>query len=415
MPAEAAQALPDYVALGREYYERSREGFPRLRALVFRGQREDMLPGFSDIDMRLICDDVEPEGWLALDEAVGRVQRLLAGRGPAHAHAIEHPPGACATVAEVLDPALYHPEMRQWDVCRAEPPLPQQLGAYLAGRPWGAADEDYALGRFLYSLAATEPEPSPPAGALARHHGLPSLVLHRFLPGLQAALSLLQGRAVPGRIEALRLWLSLRPRPPLAEVAAAIEGRLAAPAGAEAVAALRRQCHGFLEAIAPEVFAGLRFRRLEGAGGAERLRAALAAKQAAPLQTLYDAVRFSRIRRCHFLWFLEAPLEAKEAGYLVRNEIDTLRGLLSVPAFRAYAVLQWGRDMEAEAVIEALPPALAGTHGREAARRLLAIAHGAPGEARALLAEAAALYPAYHPLLERMLAAARAAHPADSH
>ena len=397
----------DYPALAQSYYVRCREGFPGLRGLVLRGSREDMIPGVSDIDMRLICQEGNPSVWLALDEVVQKVHLGFVTRGLPYRRALEHPPGACVTVEEALDAALFHPEMRHWDWCAGDETVRQSLTRHLESLPWGERDERHHLSVFVGALQPKVP-PVRTQGLQVpeRHRGVASVALHAFLPALQAALSLMERRAVAGRLEAVRRWLQLRPSDPLLTqmLEAAERGFDLSPDEDEAAAAdLRRRCRQFLQEIAPQVMVAAQF------AGSQLEEAQSARWPVDPLRALHDAVRYFRIRRSHYRCFLGLVPDA-ELDYLILNEIHTLRSLLTLPALRAYAALKWGQpEAIPEEVLDRMDSQLASSAEKDAVRQLCQLSDGAPGpnEARARLHQAAELYPAYLAVLERMLADVR--------
>jgi hypothetical protein len=143
------EALVGVTALSRRYYEECRASFPALRALVFRNPIEDIIPGISDIDMRFICDEVEPDDWARLSEAVYRVHMRMVQEGPRLWRLLEHPPGACMTAGEVLDSRLFHPEMRQWEWCCGDEALKDRLMEHISESGWSKRDEYYYLKRLL--------------------------------------------------------------------------------------------------------------------------------------------------------------------------------------------------------------------------------------------------------------------------
>jgi hypothetical protein len=233
-------------------------------------------------------------------------------------------------------------------------------------------------------------------------------MLH-FLPALQAALSLVQKKGIPGKVAALREWLSLRAGDPLLlEVAGLLEtgyeGELLHDE--QARRSFQHRCQLFLDDIAPWVLDAVTIVPLEPQEGMAQLRVKVSSLPIDPTMALFDAVRCSRIRVSHYRCFLEAPPDY-EADFFIANEIATLRLILTRTALDSYAYLRWGLERPSlDAVLGLLEGEdLIDANEKDAVRNLFHIAESSPsvGEARILLQMAVQSYPAYHGLLERML------------
>lgn len=394
--AFSAVSLP--VVLAREYYARCREGFPGLAAVVSRGPLVDVLPGLSDVDLRLLCDGVAPDGWWALDRVVLAVHRDLATRSPGGQSLLQHPPGACVLLSELADPLLLHPEARLWDWCDGTEAAAATLAVVASG--WGPRDEAFHLRRYLGSCDDWAPDPSvsgEPQGCRCQ-----GALVHYFLPALESALSLEAGKAQPGRLVALTTFREREPdHPLLRQVYDVIAGQEHSTPGA--CADLAAGCRVFLAGLAPRLAVAIGARKGPVSAMAA-LRERLEQQSDDPLMTLYDAVRFSRVRRAHYRFFLEA--EPSEE-WLLANEMATLRGLLLQPALSAYGHLRWGLDAAVSEPFARLRPELSRPEAT-ALERLLALSQAnlPPREALAAVAD---LYPTYHAILERLLMAARGA------
>jgi len=387
-------------ALIAEYYERCRARFAGVVGIVSRGPLEDVLPDLSDVDLRLLCDGVAPEEWSALDEAVLAVQRELAGRGSRECGLLQHPPGACMLLTELSHPALLHPESRLWGWCAGDEAA-REAAARAAAAPWSARDEAFHLARYLSACGRCTPDPAA-AGQPPRCRCRGALV-HYFLAALESACCLLEGRAVPGRLWALARLAAERPANATLNAAARLirtgEGEHADTA---ACPPFLHACRDVLHGLAPAVAAHLGMSEPDVGAALECLRQRADAFPPDPLLTLYNAVRFSRVRRAHFRYYLGM---GPEADWLVANELDTLRGLLLAPALGAYASLACREQLTSEQALDRLGSRLPAEQ-MAAVQRLLAITRelADPARSRALLAEAADLYPCYHPVLEYMLA-----------
>ena len=76
------------------YFARCREVCPRLKAIAGKWNFEDLLPGLSDFDSRLIfTDGATVSEWIEMSVAVGTVHTALASEHPEWARILEHLPG----------------------------------------------------------------------------------------------------------------------------------------------------------------------------------------------------------------------------------------------------------------------------------------------------------------------------------
>lgn len=378
------------------YYARTAERFSPLAGVVSRGPLADVLP-FSDVDLRLLCDGVAGDGWLPLDEAVLAVHRELVGQGAEAARLLQHPPGACFLLAELADARLVHPEARLWQWCDGAAPA-RAVVQRLAGE-WSERDEAYHLQRYLGACGDWAPDPA--TTGQAERCSCAGALVHYLLPALESCLSLEAAQARPGRLQALATYREREPESAvLARAAEAVVG--AGHRDAAECRALRQGSRAYLVGLAPGLAQTLG-REQGGLPAPIWLRQRARAGQRDPLPALYDAVRFSRVRRAHYRFFLEG---GAEADWLIANELATLRGLLLQPALAAYGSLRWGAAATTpRAVLARLAGELSAAENDAIARLLtLSEATTAPRQA---LAQAADVYPTYQRVLERLLLDAR--------
>jgi len=77
---------------------------PRVIALAAKWQRDDLVPGLSDLDFRLICaDETSVEEWIEIDREIGRIHLKMVTEHPEWNRINEHTVGAAMRVSEVLD------------------------------------------------------------------------------------------------------------------------------------------------------------------------------------------------------------------------------------------------------------------------------------------------------------------------
>ncbi|NPV09210.1 MAG: hypothetical protein HPY83_14785 [Anaerolineae bacterium] len=396
-------ATPDPLETARSYWDRIRGRYPEVRALILRNPLADFVPGISDLDLRLVADP-DPEGdWQALTEAVAEVHLERLSEGPAMWRLLEHPPGACVTLGEALSSQLFHPEMRQWQRCCGDAATLDLLEDHIATAPWSAQDDLYwerRLRGYLGPWGPPEDRINLAAG-MGNRYRLHALLMLHTLPALQAAYCLLHQKAVPGKAAALKAWQALRPGDPLLTELAdmlATGFRSHLHIRPEALEALQGRCRRLVDEVAAEAL------KRGSQRGPER-PAGDGAHQ--PVLDLFDAVRYSRMRPAHYRSFLLAP-EGFQVDFFLVNEVATLRRSIVEPVVRAL----WSPgqrlgtgDREAESdplrrLCRTGPEERAVTAALIAAR-----ASPSPAEARQILGRLLGLYPLFHRVLERALAA----------
>ena len=116
-----AEPENDFELFIDTYFQRCKQVAAKLRAIAGKWTFEDLLPGLSDFDTRLIfTNDVSIAEWARMSIEVGKVHTQLAKEFPRWARKLEHLPGLNLTGAEMTDPAFYYPEFQQWTYYRGD-------------------------------------------------------------------------------------------------------------------------------------------------------------------------------------------------------------------------------------------------------------------------------------------------------
>jgi len=379
------------LAVAERYWEGLAERKRGVRALILRNPLADFVAGISDLDLRLVVDRPDSDDWGPLADAIAEVHSEQLASGPGMWRLLEHPPGACVTLDEGLDPRLFHPEMRQWGPVLGDQSVLRRLMEHIAATPWSTRDEHYWSRRFeAYLRPWGEPEEriNLPAGQRQRYR-LHYLVMLLALPALQAAYCLLHHRPVSGKVAGLRAW---RERLPGDKLLCELEDLVAV--GLESadsgdptwLADLRDRCRRRIELLAGQ----LPQRRSDPAVAAD------------PLLGLFDAVRYSRVRPAHYFSFLTAPPGFQTDFFLV-NEVYTLRRSILEPTQKALRVLA-----TVDGPAEPLATLCRTQDELEALGRVMEAARMGtdPEQARVGLSALVDSYHAFHRLLERSLALA---------
>ena len=406
----------DFLDLTTWFGERWHAAFPAFTLLTCKWRPEDLIPGLSDIDARIICNDVKPEDWVRLDEIVSRTHLEVTQAHPEWARKLEHLPGVCATMSELFAADLYEPELRDWDYYWGDRDQFNALKQMVAARSWGRSDEYYYLAkRFVpwctpYNRAIDPPINIPTA--LLPKYALHSRVMHYFVPCIKAALAVINRDSVTGKREALYRWSQLRPDVSvLRESIDLLDCHYEVPwlEDEQAWYAFEDRLWAFIREITPRVLDAVTIVDLGAERTVDHLRRALRAFHGEPLMALFDAVRFSRIRAGRWRFYLNAPAHF-DPGQIYVWEMRWLQGVFTSGCFEAYSQWRWGEaGLPLEEILSRLTPTLLDAQSTDVVRRVFSAAAGpatAP-DAGARLAAIVDIYGDYYLVLERLLADAR--------
>jgi hypothetical protein len=420
----SALPIPDwspreFFELAEIYSQRVADAVPEFVATVAKWRSEDLIPGLSDIDTRVICRDMSPQQWMAFDRVVSDVHLGLVRERPEWSRKLEHQPGFCMTPKEAFDEHLYQAEMAHWSFCYGDCDLIFRVREYMRSRTWEIRDELHHIKRWLMFWGPYNREIDPPiniAPSIQPKYALHSRAMHYFVPSLQAALSLITRRTVHGKREALFRWLERMPQERvLDETAHMLDMHYGVPAldDREELYAYEGRCYSFLRHIAPQVLEAQSAVDLPPDGDLDQsmveLRAGMSALKSNPLTGVYNGLRGSRARRARYWLYLKAP-EHFATDWLVRNEVGFLQRNFTSDTWRAYAALRWDEPNLAidELLLRAQPQPLAADEA-ELVGDMFAIAERSkePAMARPAMQAAAERYGDYYIVLDKIYRDAR--------
>ena len=130
--------------------ERLSSANPHVISLVAKWDRGDLVPGLSDMDFRVICDDqTTADDWIEIDEAIGRIHLEMVRDHPEWNRINEHTAGAAMTLAEIFNKDFYNPEYAVWHHWWGNCEWLEELQSYLSTRPFSHSDEHFHFTRFL--------------------------------------------------------------------------------------------------------------------------------------------------------------------------------------------------------------------------------------------------------------------------
>jgi len=406
----------DFFELCAWFGERWSAEFPAFSLWTCKWRPEDLIPGLSDLDARVICEDITPEDWVRLDELAYRTHLEITRARPEWARKLEHTPGVCSTKSEVLDETLFQPEMRNWDFYWGDREFFNQIRAYIRNRAWGAVDEHYFLAkRFVPWCTPYNREIDPPINIPAHilpKYALHSRAMHYFVPCIKAALAVINRDSVTGKREALYRWLQIYPKEPvLHEVAHMLEVHYEVPwlEDKQEWYAFEERLWRFIQKITPEVLRAVTIVDLGDDLSMENLRRKLKEIPGQPMMTLYNGVRCSRIRKGRWMFYLNAP-DFFETDHVCQWEIRWLGSAFTTSVFDSYAQIKWGeKGLPLDEILDRMTPELIDKSEGRIIKQVFAAAAGRStcAEARERLRQAAEVYTDYYLILERMLADAR--------
>jgi len=379
-------------------------------ALAAKWRKADLVPGLSDMDFRIICDDqTTVDDWVEIDRAMGRIHLEMVRGHPEWNRINEHPAGAGMTVAEVMDERFYNPEYAVWDLWWGRRDWLDDLKSYVAARPFGRSDEHAHLSRFLtyYSPYIHGIDPAHNLGVFENKYPLHSRCWHYFAPPMLSAACVLAQRNFPGKLEGLA-WLRDRGHIPehVAAVLAQVDAHYETPELElpQRLAAFEEFLFtGFQQIYRPMCDAA---RHLDVDPGArpEALKKQLAGEDAAPLERFMESLRWARTRAGRYYFYANAP-EHFSATHFMVAELHWARKLAD-PMFDILRSILHAGALSPEDCLARLGVAPTPEERRAMAHMFEMSAWSAGEEVLlGMYRKAADLFPHYYRLLEKALSA----------
>lgn len=398
--------FPEFI---RIYWEECRAVCPQLVALSGKWEFEDLIPGLSDFDTRLVFDaDLSPTDWAEASMAIGRVHSCLARREPSWARILEHLPGINLTLEEMLSPRCFYPEFQQWNFYQGDAGAIRKITSHLSNARWSEVDESYHLRRLAAFFGPYQRGIDPPVnvGLWENKYPLHSRFLHYFTPAVQSAVSLALRRTVRGKLEALRLAQELFPDPATPRlVLAAIERHFEIEDyyGDDRLLELETMLDRYLRGAGAALASSLQLIRWDSGESPETLRAKVRQIRPTPEGAFYDVFKFCRLMKGRLL-FYAIDLPWFETTWLIHNELGRLRRWFYEECFARYAEARLGAPLSAEQTVARLEGGLLSLTEAAGTRAFAAIA-GMPIEAgreKERAREVAACFEPVHCALEKM-------------
>jgi hypothetical protein len=349
----------DFQEFIETYYERCLAVCPQLRGIAGKWNFEDLIPGLSDFDARLVFEDgLVEKDWAAISINVGNVHTELAIQYPHWARKLEHNPGQNLTHAEMLDPILYNPESKLWTFYAGDEGISTSIRKYLQTKPWTRRDELFYLKKFAAYYGPYHRGIDPPVnmGRWENKYPLHSRFMHYFTPPVQAAVALAQKKPVRGKSDSLKTARRLFPVPEVIDmVLDAVERHYEIT---EYYRELRLgQIEAQLESYLCEVYAALWDRvtliDVDSSDTAQELRAKVSAIPLDPVEEFCDCTRFGRLMRGR-LDFYATDIPWFDTTWLIPNEVRRMPKNFIQRSLLTYGKVRWNEDLAPETVLARL-------------------------------------------------------------
>lgn len=381
---------------------------PRFVTLVAKWSRDDLVPGLSDMDFRIVCDEkTTAEDWVHIDDQIGRIHRRMVEAHPEWNRINEHTAGAGVSLAEFAGDRLHHPEYAVWTPWRGKADPIEAISSAALSRPLEALDEHYHLSRFLayYSPYIKDIDPPINLGELEPKYALHSRCWHYYAPPMLSAATLLARRHFAGKRDGL-LWLAENgfAAPQTLAVLEQVDAHYDTPERDDPQRLAKFEGYlftAFEELLGPTLEA-VKLLPIPPGASRRELQAHLSRRSADPLIELLEHVRFARIRAGRYYFYLHAPAHFSASRQLAGEQIWTRKLVL-----RTFSLLD-GADRGEETPIVDRLQSLSVEPSRqelEAVDFMSSLAgEQAGGQAlRDLYADAISWYPDFYRLIERTL------------
>jgi len=379
---------------------------PRFVTLVAKWSKDDLIPGLSDMDFRIVCDEnTTAEDWVHIDWHVGRIHRQMVADHPEWNRINEHTVGAGVTLAEVRGDRFHHPEYAVWTPWWGRGEWAVELQARTLARPLDATDEHHHLSRFLayYSPYIHGIDPPINLGEFEPKYALHSRCWHYYAPPMLSAATLLARRHFPGKREGL-LWLAENGfvAPQTLAVLEQVEAHYesAEQGDSRRLANFERYLFTAFEELLEPVRESVLLLKLPRGATRQQLQRHLEQNLADPLVELLEHLRFARIRAGRYYFYLNAPAHFSADRQLKGEQLWTHK--LAVSTFASLGDYASQRGLSTAQRLQNLgvDPTWQEIEALDVMTRL-ATGQAVDGTLRELYAEAIEWYPDFYRLMER--------------
>ena len=348
--------FPKYI---ETYFTRCQAVCPKLRAIAGKWTFEDLIPGLSDFDARLIfADGVTVDEWSSMSIAVGKVHTELAKEVPGWARILEHLPGLNLAVGELTNPRFFYPEFQQWSYYLGDDGTIETIRGYLKEKPWTDRDEFFHLKKFSVYFGPYQRgiDPAVNIGPWESKYPLHSRFMHYFCPPVQSAVSLVRRRGIAGKLDALRQAREIFPNPDVIDmILEAVNRHYEAPEyyAEPRLTQIERQLEAYLRDVYRVLADHVTLIRIDPADEPEDLKAKVAAVQTDPVQRFYEGVKFSRFMKGRLL-FYATPIAWFDTRWLIGIELGRIVPNFYTQPLKTFGLIRYKESLSPEQVLSRL-------------------------------------------------------------
>ncbi|MCE9560157.1 MAG: hypothetical protein K8R88_14560 [Armatimonadetes bacterium] len=196
------------------YYQRCRQRCPEIEGCAGKWKFEDLIPGLSDFDTRLLTKTgLVASDWNRISLEVGKAHLELAMEYPSWARTLEHLPGVNLMWEELFDIESYYPEFCQWTCYHGTKANLEIFSRAFRNRPWSEADAIYHWKRIALYYERYNRSIDPPInlGKFESKYPMHSRLMHYLAPPLHSAVCLMDRHTTPGKLDAFKRARELFP------------------------------------------------------------------------------------------------------------------------------------------------------------------------------------------------------------
>lgn len=318
--------FPEFI---RTYYEKCKEKAPRIEVIVGKWTFEDLIPGMSDFDTRfIVTDNMTPQDWCDMSEAVGEVHLALCNEFPHWARILEHLPGVNMTWQELQSGETYFPECHQWSAYFGKKETFESTIAELKNRGFTAKDEFFHLKKFFlyYDAYDRDIDPAINLGHFENKYPLHSRITHYFNPPLQSAISVIRREWVRGKREAFLLAKKIFPEPEFMEYLLDIIDRhyeIEELYKEPALSELEERLFNYLKNVFHHLRKKITIVQVENADNPSEYREKLNGIVLDPCMQIFESAKFSRLMKGRLKFYARAG-RFFDSKWLIRNELSRI-------------------------------------------------------------------------------------------
>jgi len=349
--------FPEFI---RTYYERCKAKVPQIEVIVGKWNFEDLIPGMSDFDTRFILtDDMRPQDWCDMSEAVGEVHLAMCNEFPRWARILEHLPGVNMTWEELKSEETYFPECHQWSAYFGKKETFETTIAQLKKRGFTRKDEFFHLKKFFlyYGPYKRGIDPAINLGPYENKYPLHSRIMHYFNPPLQSAISVIRRNWVRGKREAFRLAREIFPKPDFIDYLLDIIDRhyeVEQLYREPNLSKLEERLFSYLKQVFRQLREKITIVQVEDRDNPAEYREKLNGIVIDPCVQIFDSVKFSRLMKGRLQFYTRAPKHF-DTKWLIQNELSRIgRSFFATPFTIYWRAFGSGENLSPLGVAERL-------------------------------------------------------------